>query len=45
MIPSFTPPHRKLLLFGDRVLILAATRLSPAGSVWQITSSKELSAL
>lgn len=28
MIPSFTR-HRKLLLFGDMVLILAATQLSP----------------
>ena len=28
MIPSFTP-YRKLLLFGDMVLILAATQLSP----------------
>lgn len=28
MIPSFTP-RRKLLLFGDLVLILAATQLSP----------------
>ena len=28
MIPSFTR-HRKLLLFGDMVLMLAATQLSP----------------